>query len=53
MGAARVETREDHAAGALQGVTAKELVVPWVVAGVLEVGGTQGVKPIVGRGFLL
>ena len=52
MGAAGVETREDHAAGALRGVTAKGLVVPWVVTGVLEVGGTYGVKLTVGRGFL-
>jgi hypothetical protein len=52
IGAAGVATREDHAAGALRGVTAKGLVVPWVVTGVLEVGGTYGVKPTVGRGFL-
>ena len=52
IGAAGVATREAHAAGALRGVTAKGLVVPWVVTGVLEVGGTYGVKLIVGGEFL-
>ena len=52
IGAAGVVTREDDAEGALRGVTAKWLVVPWVVTEVLEVGGMYGVKPIVGRGFL-
>ena len=41
IGAAGVATREDHAAGALQGFTVKGLMVPCKVVGGMEVGGAE------------